>query len=136
MEQQTTLRTFTIMVYNSNGTHWFRSKDELPAALREKLEETLQSSNSATILLADRNGREELAKALRGTPSALSSRYSPKPLPPGPILEQPLAVTSSAARIRRKEGIGLVPMTKGIAIGFTLLLLSVIAIFAIKILAP
>ena len=129
--EQTTLRTFTIMVYNSNRAQWFRSKDELPQDLRKKLEQTLHSSNSATILLADRNGREELAKALRGTPSALSARYAPKMLPASIAEALPVVPIKS----RRSDGIGLVPMTKRIAIGFTIVLLAVIAGFAAKILA-
>ena len=131
--EQTTLRTFTIMVYNSNGKQWFRSKDELPQELRQKLEETMQSSNSATILLADRNGREELAKALRGTPSALSSRYAPKAIPAG-YAESAIALPLEGAKTGRKDIIGLVSMTKIIAIVFTIALLGVIALFAVKIL--
>ena len=107
--EQTTLRTFTIMVYNSNGAQWFRSKDELPVELRQKLEETMQSSNSATILLADRNGREELAKALRGTPSALSARYAPKAIAPG-LVEQEIALPEALLKPIANEGIGLVSM--------------------------
>ena len=130
--EQTTLRTFTIMVYNSNGAQWFRSKDELSSELRQKLEETMQSSNSATILLADRNGREELAKALRGKPSALSSRYAPKIIAPS-LIDQQVPLPESLLKPILNEGIGLVSMTKRIAIGFTIVLLIIIAIFTAKI---
>ena len=130
--EQTTLRTSTIMVFNSNGIQWFRSKEELSGELRQKLEETMRSSNSDTLLLADRNGRAELAKALLGTPSALSSRFSPKAIAPrrSPIR----TMITAPVKARRNDGIGLLPMTKRIAIGFTILLLAVIAIFAAKIL--
>ncbi len=132
--EQTTLRTFTIMVYNSSGAQWFRSKDDLPVELRQKLEETMQSSNSATILLADRNGREELAKALRGTPSALSARYAPKSIAPS-LVEQEVGLPEALLKPIANEGIGLVSMTKRIAISFTIVLLAIIAIFAAKIIA-
>ena len=130
--EQTTLRTFTIVVYNSNGSQLFRSKDDLPAELREQLESTMQSSNAATILLADRNGRQELAKALRGAPSALSDRYAPKAIAVG-LTESTAELAAPSRKTFQYQGIGLVSRTKLIALGFTITLLGIIALFTLKI---
>jgi hypothetical protein len=60
--------------------------------LRKKLEQSTNGINSATILIADRRGREEIVKAIRGLPSGVQSRLtssiSPtqdKPKPEAPI---------------------------------------------------
>jgi hypothetical protein len=48
----------------------------VPAALRRKLHESTRSTNSATILIADRQGREELVRALQGEPSNVQCRLA------------------------------------------------------------
>ncbi len=50
--------------------------DEVPPALRRKLEQSTSGMNAATILIADRNGREELMKALQGKSSHLQFRVA------------------------------------------------------------
>ncbi len=52
----------------------FRSPEEIPAPLRKQLIQSTRGMNSATILIADRGGREEIRKILNGQPSALKSR--------------------------------------------------------------
>jgi hypothetical protein len=54
----------------------FHSVGEVPAPLRRKLQETTRSTNSATILIADRQGREELVRALQGEPSSVQCRLA------------------------------------------------------------
>src|SRR5262249_13163022 len=54
----------------------FRSVKEVPAKLRKQLEDSTNSFNSATILIADRRGREEIVRALNGLPSGLRSRLA------------------------------------------------------------
>lgn len=67
----------------------YRSIKDVPPPLRSKLIQSTNGSNSATILIADRKGREEIARAVRrlpgkrgeaaqepGTPAALE-RLSP-----------------------------------------------------------
>ena len=44
--------------------------------LRRKLEESTSGLNSATILIADQRGREELVRALQGKPSSVQSRLA------------------------------------------------------------
>ena len=50
----------------------YRSVEEVPLALRGKLQKTTNGLNSATILIADRRGRTELARALRRIPRGTS----------------------------------------------------------------
>ena len=49
---------------------------EIPASLRRRLRETTQSPTSATILIADKRGREELVRALQGEPSNVQCRLA------------------------------------------------------------
>jgi len=50
--------------------------DDVPPRLRKQLEDSTNSFNSATILIADRRGREEILRALNGLPSGLRSRLA------------------------------------------------------------
>jgi hypothetical protein len=52
----------------------FRSVDEVPASLRTQLLKSTNSANSATILIADRRGRREIAKAMRNLPGSAQRR--------------------------------------------------------------
>src|ERR1700724_230883 len=80
-----TVKTSTIFIAKRGPTQVYRSVGEIPAKLRKELEESTNSFNSATILIADRRGREEIVKALNGMPSTLRSRLanSLTPRPPG-----------------------------------------------------
>ena len=71
-----TVKTSTIFIAKSGRTQVYRSVGEIPAKLRKELEESTNSFNSATILIADRRGRQEIVKALNGLPSSLRSRLA------------------------------------------------------------
>lgn len=67
----------------------FRSVEEVPARLRSRLMRSTNGANSATILIADRRGRKEIAKAMRNLPgpaqcrlmhSILGTEGTPNPL--------------------------------------------------------
>jgi hypothetical protein len=92
-----TVKTSTIFIAKRGQTQVFRSVAEIPAKLRKELEESTNSFNSATILIADRRGREEIVKALNGMPSTLRSRLA-NSLAPRPAGEQAsgAAVTKAA----------------------------------------
>ena len=63
---------------------------------RKELEDSTNSFNSATILIADRRGREEILRALSGLPSSLRTRLAsslasqPAASPPGAEQATPL----------------------------------------------
>jgi hypothetical protein len=62
-------RSSTIFITTGNVTHVYRSMSEVPPPLRRKLHSSTTGMNSATILIADKRGREELVRALQGQPS-------------------------------------------------------------------
>jgi hypothetical protein len=71
-----TLKSSTIFISVGNKTEVYRSVADVPPPLRKKLEQSTNSINSATILIADRKGKEEIVRAIRGLPSSLRSRIS------------------------------------------------------------
>lgn len=59
-------RCSTIFIATREDMRVYHSVSEVPVALRQKLEISTRGMNSATILIADRRGREELIRALKG----------------------------------------------------------------------
>lgn len=86
--QRVTLKTSTIFISKGNHTRVYRSVGEIPQSLRQELEQSTNGFNSATILIADRRGREEVRRALAGMPSALRTRLTPSLEPKAPELVQ------------------------------------------------
>ena len=74
--QRVTVKTSTIFIAKGDRTQVFHSVSEVPPRLRKELEESTNSFNSATILIADRRGREEILRALNGLPSGLRTRLA------------------------------------------------------------
>jgi len=63
------------VLISAEGTEMvYRSVDDVPDSLRTKLLKSTNSPNSATILIADRRGRKEIAKAMRNLPGAVPRR--------------------------------------------------------------
>jgi hypothetical protein len=58
-------QTSTVLIFESGGSKMFGSVQEVPARLRTRLLRSTNGSNAATILIADRRGRREIAKAMR-----------------------------------------------------------------------
>jgi hypothetical protein len=71
---QLTARSSTIFIATGDDTRVYRSVEDVPPALRRKLNECTRGINSATILIADKRGREELVRALQGRPSEVQCR--------------------------------------------------------------
>ena len=69
-----TSRSATIFISSGEQTGVYRSVDDVPPELRRKLIESTQSLNSATILIADKRGREELLRALQGRQTDVQCR--------------------------------------------------------------
>jgi hypothetical protein len=68
-------KSSTIFVATGAGTSVYRSIKEIPAPMRRKLRDSMQGMQSATILIADKRGREELIRALQGQPSSVKCRF-------------------------------------------------------------
>src|ERR1700683_1561117 len=74
--QRVTVKTSTIFIAKGGRTRVYHSVNEVPQRLRKQLEDSTNGFNSATILIADRRGREELLRALKGMPSGLRPRVA------------------------------------------------------------
>ena len=71
-----TAKSSTIFIGTSGGTQVYHSLEEVPESLRVRLRDSTQSPHSATILIADKRGREELVRALQGEPSNVQCRLA------------------------------------------------------------
>ncbi len=71
-----TARSSTIFIARGSETLVYRSLEEIPGFLKRKLQESTRGMNSATILIADKRGREELVRALQGQPSDIQCRLA------------------------------------------------------------
>lgn len=69
-----TFQTSTVLISSSGGDRVYRSVQEVPASLRTLLLKSTNGANSATILIADRRGRHEIARAMRNLPGAAQRR--------------------------------------------------------------
>jgi hypothetical protein len=67
-------QTSTVMISAEGTDRVYRSVDEVPQALRQRLLKSTNGANSATILIADRRGRKEIAKAMRNLPANAQRR--------------------------------------------------------------
>jgi hypothetical protein len=62
-------QTSTVMISAEGADRVYRSVEEVPHALRTRLLKSTNGANSATILIADRRGRKEIAKAMKNLPA-------------------------------------------------------------------
>ena len=74
--QRITMKTSTIFIGKGERTQVYHSVGDIPKELREELEASTNGFNSATILIADRRGRQEIIRALNGLPTGLRTRLS------------------------------------------------------------
>ncbi len=65
MDEQLTSKCSTIMIAAGGKTLVYHSLDEIPDDLREQLLETTQGVHSATILIADKLGRDKILRSMR-----------------------------------------------------------------------
>src|SRR5271157_5495247 len=69
------MKSSTILISAGQTDAVYRSVKEVPPPLRRKLLKSTNGLNSATILIADRRGREEIARAIQNLPSSLQRRF-------------------------------------------------------------
>ena len=98
------VKTSTILISSRGQRNVYRSVEEVPEALKRELIRSTNGLNSATILIADRQGREELAKAIRNLPVSSSdrpdeSKRPERPKPTFPQIAGLLALLMAAALI-------------------------------------
>lgn len=99
-----TFKRTTIYISLGSDTKVYDSPESIPHELRKKLMRSTRGMNSATILIADRGGRQEIQKILEGQPSSLDGSLrtayfqpkadpvknsAPAPLPTPPSIQAP-----------------------------------------------
>lgn len=98
-----TVKTSTIFIAKGSKTTVYRSVQDVPARLRKELEESTNGFNSATILIADRRGREEILRALSGFSSGLRSRLASSLAPNSIAKKLPPPASVRALRFLRRN---------------------------------
>jgi hypothetical protein len=63
------VKTSTILISSGEMRNVYRSVEEIPDPLKRQLIRSTNGLNSATIVIADRQGRKEIAKAIRSLPA-------------------------------------------------------------------
>lgn len=116
-----TLRSSTVFISEGNDTLVYRSIEEMPDDVRTRLSERTRNGGTATIFIANRGGREELAKRLRGLPSRIQTRLEETT----PVREQPARVPPEVPRFASiQSSQGLAPAVRQglmVAAGLSLL---------------
>jgi hypothetical protein len=98
-------QTSTVMIAAAGAEMVYRSMEEVPRPLRSKLLKFTNSPNSATILIADRRGRQEIARVMRtlgNSPARLSKGRGAR-APLQAMLAGELAPPSAAWLTRRRK---------------------------------
>jgi len=80
-------QTSTVLISTGGADLVYRSVDEVPARLRTRLLKSTNGANSATILIADRRGRKEIAKTMRNLPGSSQHRLVHSILGAGPAAQ-------------------------------------------------
>src|SRR5580698_10741157 len=68
------IQTSIVLISAGGSDRIYRTVEEVPTNLRNKLIRFTNGANSATILIADRRGRKEVAKAMRTLPGPTRRR--------------------------------------------------------------
>jgi ferric-dicitrate binding protein FerR (iron transport regulator) len=64
----------TVLISTGQVESVYRSVEQVPERLRSKLIKSTTSANSQTILIADRRGCEEIARAMRALPAPMQRK--------------------------------------------------------------
>ena len=67
-------QTSTVLISSGSSDLVYRSVEEVPGPLRSRLEKSTSGANSATLLIADRRGRAEIARAMRALPGPVQRK--------------------------------------------------------------
>ena len=67
-------QTSTVLISERGRDRVYRSVKDVPARLRARLQSSTSGSNAATIMIADRRGRQEITKAMRNQPAPSQRR--------------------------------------------------------------
>jgi hypothetical protein len=95
------IKTSTILISTGEMRRVYRSVDDVPGPLRRRLIRSTNGLNSATIVIADRRGRKEIAKAIRNLPGSAVAKEPPALalVPPRSCKLSPAALQLSAVML-------------------------------------
>jgi hypothetical protein len=116
--QRVTVKTSTIFIAKGKRTRVYHSVQDVPQGLRNELEKSTNGFNSATILIADRRGRQELVRALQGMPSGLRTRLASSMQPRIPEAALPTRAQIALQFVKRNWLEILLPGAVGAVIWF------------------
>jgi len=102
-----TLKSSTIFIAVGKRTRIYRSFTDVPPVLRKRLEQSTSGMNSATILIADRNGREELVRSIQGLPSGVRTRVGAARKPQAPQVSKHSRIWNDYRHWIELGGVGL-----------------------------
>jgi len=68
-------QTSTVLISTGGADLVYRSVEEIPPGLRTKLLKSTSGGNAGTILIADRRGRQEIAKTMGKLPDAAPGHW-------------------------------------------------------------
>ena len=108
-------QTSTVLISTDGADKVYRSMDEVPHPLRNQLLKSTNSPNSATILIADRRGRREIAKVMRHLPGSGQRRLVQSLLDPATAANRP------TGQIRKKLVAAAVVVSTSLLIAFVFL---------------
>jgi hypothetical protein len=74
-ESSGVFQTSTVLISMDGAESSYRSVKDMPARVRSQLAKSTNGANSATILIADRRGRQEIARAMRNLPGSTQKRF-------------------------------------------------------------
>jgi hypothetical protein len=116
--EKLTAKSSTIFIATGEATRVYRSVRDIPPALRRRLEESTNGTNSATILIADKRGREELVRVLQGLPSDVQSRLAHTLRANQPAQTQGSRKSSRRRQLLRRWLEILAPVVVGLSVWF------------------
>lgn len=102
--ERITVKSSTVFVSVDHETRVFRSVDEVPPEWRKRFERPRGGLKPQTILIADRNGREEIRRSLEGRPSAIQTRWNSSSGSGFPGVATGHAAPSATARASSRDG--------------------------------
>jgi hypothetical protein len=95
-DREVLYKTSTVLITMGDSDRIYRSIDEAPEELREKMEKAAMSCDSASIVIADRAGREKIEDALNLS-EAEPQAETAKPCPS--VLGSVLKIAAIAAAV-------------------------------------
>jgi hypothetical protein len=110
-QDRITHKTSTILVSTGGKLRSYRTLEKMPEEMRRRLIQSTSGPYSATLLIADEAGRQEVLRSLRGQPSAVESRwmrsFSGSSEPVRPVQKEVVQRWRRVAEVALLAGIGL-----------------------------